>query len=250
MRGACLTRDAPRTYVLAVSPPPNNSTPSGSGRFRENELDSPAAWRRLGFAALLGTVGSVGMWSVPVALPAVQAEFGIARADAALPYTLAMVGFALGGVLMGRLSDRLGIVAPLICGAIALSLGYVAAGLAGSLPSFALAHGLLIGLGASASFGPLIADMSQWFVRRRGIAVAIASCGNYLAGTVWPPLLQHFISTAGWRATHIGIGVFCAVSMPPLIWALRRRAPMHARHLGEPLRRRDEGRRLVFRRMR
>ncbi len=227
MSGAALTRTARRTYVGAVSSAGNISAPSGTGRDRSAELDSSAAWRRLAVAVVLGTISSVGMWSVPVALPVVQAEFGVARGGASLPYTLAMVGFAVGGVLMGRLSDRRGVVAPLLCGAAALSLGYIVAGLASSLSLFALANGVLIGVGASASFGPLIADTSQWFVRRRGIAVAVVSCGNYVAGTVWPPVLQHFISTHGWRATHIGVGVFCAVAMLPLIWALRRRPPMH-----------------------
>ena len=61
-------------------------------------------------------------------LPAVQAEFGVDRAAASLPYTLTMIGFALGGIVMGRLSDRIGIVLPALIGAVALSLGYVAAG--------------------------------------------------------------------------------------------------------------------------
>ncbi len=91
--------------------------------------------------------------------------------------------------------------------------------------TFALFH-VLIGLGASATFGPLMADSSQWFTRRRGIAVGLASSGNYLAGTLWPPLLQHFIATQGWRATHIGIGLLCAITMLPLLLALRRRSPM------------------------
>ena len=85
----------------------------------------------------------------------------------------------------------------------------------------------LIGLGCSASFGPLMADISHWFVRRRGIAVAIAASGNYLAGTIWPPVVQHFIATDGWRATHIGIGLFCFVAMLPLVLLLRRRIEDH-----------------------
>ena len=92
-------------------------------------VESPFAWWRLAAAVVLGAVGSVGMWSVPVVLPAVQAEFGVARADASLPFTLAMMGFAFGGVAMGRLSDRLGIVAPVVCGELALSVGYIGAGL-------------------------------------------------------------------------------------------------------------------------
>src|SRR5262249_2452665 len=77
-------------------------------------------------------------------------------------------------------------------------------------------------------FGPLMADISHWFVRRRGIAVAIASSGNYLAGVFWPPLIQHFIDTQGWRPTQAGVGIICALTMPPLMLALRRGAPSHA----------------------
>src|SRR5215471_19959950 len=96
-------------------------------------VESPFAWLRLVAAVMLGSIGSVGMWSVPVVLPAVQNEFGVARADASLPYTLAMVGFAFGGVVMGRLSDRFGIVMPIVCGAFALGVGYLAAGFAPTL---------------------------------------------------------------------------------------------------------------------
>src|SRR4029450_9965871 len=110
----------------------------------------PSAWLRLIAAVALGTIGSVGMWSVPVVLPAVQVEFGVARADASLPFTLAMVGFALGGVVMGRLSDRFGIVTPVLCGIIALSAGYIAAGFAPSLTLFALVY-VLIGLCTAAT---------------------------------------------------------------------------------------------------
>jgi MFS family permease len=193
----------------------------------ESPADSAAAWLRLAVVVLLATIGGIGMWSFVVALPAIQAEFGIARADASLPFTMQMIGFAGGGVLMGRLVDRYGIAAPLGLGTVSLSAGYLATGLSSSLWQGALAHGLLIGFGCSATFGPLMADISHWFVRRRGIAVAIAAAGNYVAGTVWPPVVQHFISTSGWRATHIGIGLFCLVTMFPLIFALRRRIEDH-----------------------
>ena len=144
-------------------------------------VESPFAWLRLATAVLLGTVGSIGAWAVPVVLPAVQADFGVARADASLPYTLAMVGFAVGGVLMGRLSDRFGVLAPAACSAISLCVGLVAAGFAPNLITFALVY-VLIGIGASGTFGPLMADISQWFTYRRGIAVAIVASGNYVGG--------------------------------------------------------------------
>jgi MFS family permease len=159
----------------------------------------------------------------------VQAEFGVDRGAASLPYTLLMIGYAAGGVVMGRLADRFGVALPITAGAIALGLGYISAGLSGALWQFVLAHGLLIGLlGSSSTFGPLVADTSFWFNRRRGVAVAICASGNYLAGTIWPPVVQYFIDAVGWRWTHIGIGLFCAATMLPLALALRRRAPFTA----------------------
>jgi MFS family permease len=194
---------------------------------RADATDSPAAWLRLAAAVLIGTIGGAGMWSVVVALPAVQAEFSVARADASLPFTFTMIGFAFGGVAMGRLSDRFGIVRPVIGGTLALSLGYVLAGAAArNLWEFALAYGVLIGAGSSVTFGPLMADLSYWFVRRRGIAVALVASGNYFAGTLWPPVVQHFIATAGWRSTHVGIGLFCAATVLPLSLLLRGRPSM------------------------
>lgn len=190
--------------------------------------DSSYAWYRLAISVLIATIGGVGMWSVVVSLPAVQAEFGAARAGASLPFTLSMIGFAFGGVLLGRLADRVGIVPPVIGGAISLALGYFAAGFATSLWQFALAYGVLIGLfGCAATFVPLLADVSHWFDRRRGIAVAICASGNYIAGAFWPPVVEHFIRTIGWRETHFAIGVLCVVTMPPLALLLRRCPPMH-----------------------
>jgi MFS family permease len=199
---------------------------SAATRATADVVDSTYAWLRLANAVALSAVGGVGMWSVVVALPTVQAEFGLARGEASVPFTLTMIGFAIGGVMMGRLADRFGIFVPVLIGIVSIALGYVAAGMAPNFLLFSLAHGLLIAFaGSSAMFGPLIADTSFWFLRRRGIAVAICASGNYVAGTIWPPIVQHFIETAGWRATHIGIGIACLVLMLPLTLVLRRRAP-------------------------
>ena len=190
------------------------------------EPESAYAWVRLAVTLLLSTIGGVGMWSVVVALPPVQAEFGVARADASLPYTLTMIGFGISGILLGRLSDRFGIMVPVIIGTVTMALGYAAAGVAGSLWQYTLAQGLLVGAGSSATFGPLLADTSLWFTRRRGIAVAIFASGNYLAGAVWPPIVQHFIESVGWRQTYFGIALFCVATMLPLALLLRRPPPI------------------------
>ena len=189
-------------------------------------VDSRYAWMRLVVALVLMTIGSGAMYVVAVVLPSVQAEFGVARADASLPYTLMMVGFGIGGVLMGRLADRFGVMVPALIGSVGLGTGFITAGSAGSIGAFAVAHGLLLGLlGSSATFGPLVADTSLWFARRRGTAVAVCASGNYLAGAIWPPIVQHFVGTVGWRQTYLGLGVFCVAMMPLLALMLRARPP-------------------------
>lgn len=190
-------------------------------------VESPYAWWRLAVSLLLMTIGGSGMYSVTVVLPAIQAEFGIDRGAASLPYTLTMIGFGLGGVLMGRMADRFGVLVPVAVGGVALGAGFIAAGLAPGMWTFGLAQGLLIGLlGTSATFAPLVSDTSQWFDRRRGTALAICMSGNYVAGAIWPPVMQHFIDAAGWRHTYIGIGVFCLLSILPLALFLRPRPPL------------------------
>jgi MFS family permease len=182
-------------------------------------------WFRVTISLLLSTIAGIGMWSAVVALPAVQADFGIDRASASLPFTFAFSGYAFGGALMGRLADRLGVVTPLTIGAVMLGLGYVSSSFSVAAWQYAAAYGV-IGVGSSAAFAPLMADISHWFTRQRGIAVAIVSCGSYLAGTIWPPAIEYALASLGWRQTHAVIGVLSMLTMLPLIFlALRSRAP-------------------------
>jgi MFS family permease len=191
-----------------------------------SQPDSRQAWWRLLATLLLMTIGSAGMYVVSVMLPAVQADFGVTRAEASLPYTLLMIGFGLGCVLMGRLADRYGIVPVILLGAASLGLGFVACGWVGSITAYAVVQGLFIGLfGSSATFVPLVADTSLWFVKRRGIAVAVCASGNYVAGAIWPPVVQHFVETVGWRPTCVGLGVFSFVAMAALAGFMRAKTP-------------------------
>jgi MFS family permease len=175
----------------------------------------------------LATISGIGLWAPVVVLPTIQAEFGIDRAGASLPYTATMIGFALGGVLMGRLADRFGIMVPMLVGALALALGFFVAAFAPNYWIFVFAQAVLIGLlGCATSFGPLVADVSLWFHRQRGLAVAIVASGNYLAGTIWPPILTWAIANYGWRNAYIALGVLAMATMLPLSWFLRRRASL------------------------
>jgi len=212
---------------IRIREPGSGGAVASVGGRPHGEVDSTYAWARLAVSLALSTIGGVGMWSVVVALPAVQAEFGVARGTASLPYTLTMIGFGFAGIAMGRLSDRFGIMVPVVVGSVTMALGYAAAGASTSLWQYTLAQGLLVGAGSSATFAPLLAHTSMWFTRRRGMAVAIFASGNYLAGTVWPPIVQQGIEAIGWRHTCYAIAVVTVLTMLPLALALRRPPPRH-----------------------
>lgn len=190
-------------------------------------LDSRYSWTRLALSLAVATVGNVGMWSIIVVMPALQAEFGGGRGEASLPYTLTMVGFALGNMIIGRAVDRFGVSKVLALAALMSSVGYVLAALSPTLFLLALAQ-LIIGLGTAAFFGPLIADISLWFRKRRGIAVAIAASGNYLSGAIWPVLLAGVQAEQGWRAVYVVLAVLVSASVVPAALMLRRRLPAHS----------------------
>ncbi|MSQ57110.1 MAG: MFS transporter, partial [Limnohabitans sp.] len=190
-------------------------------------IDSPyAAWRLLTTLGLV-TLGNSSMYVVSVVLPEVQKEFGVNRADASLPYTFMMICFGIGGLWTGKWADRYGITRVLLIGSIAVTSGFVWAGLSGSIWTFTLAHGLLLGLlGSSSTFAPLLADTSLWWNKRRGIAVAICASGNYIAGTFWPPVAQWGIETIGWRETYFYMGLICGIGMTMLSLRMRQRPPL------------------------
>ncbi|WP_136634387.1 MFS transporter [Pseudooceanicola onchidii] len=190
-------------------------------------LDSGYSWRRLMLSLAISIVGNVGMWAVIVVLPSMQAEFGLARADSTIPYTLTMAGFALGNGLIGRVVDRFGITWALTGAALAQGLGFLAAAIFPGFWGVTFLH-LAVGLGAAACFGPLIADVSLWFLRRRGIAVALIASGNYLSGAIWPVVLSGVLAEGGWRAVYTIMGwAILAVVIPGAIF-LRRRLPEEA----------------------
>ena len=187
--------------------------------------ESRYAYLRLAAGLVIMTIGCSGMYVMAVALTPIQHEFGISRAEASLPYTLTMTAFGVGGIFMGRLADRFGVLLPTLLGGFGLGAGFAAASFAQSLWQFMAAQ-MVIGLAGSSMFGPIVADTSFWFQRRRGIAVAIVASGNYLAGAVWPPILQHYFDAVGWRPTYLWSGILFSVSVLVLCsLSLRRPRP-------------------------
>ena len=187
-----------------------------------SQLDSRAAWVRLTISLVIAIIGNIGMWAIIVVMPSVQAEFGIGRADASLPYTVTMIAFAIGNVVIGKAIDRWGIVVALVAAALLEGAGFLLAAYATSLNLLLIAQAF-IGFASAACFGPLIADISHWFMKRRGIAVAIVASGNYLSGAIWPLVLSGVLATSGWRTAYLILAMSMIFAMLPLSLFLRRK---------------------------
>ncbi|MFY9209832.1 MAG: MFS transporter [Aestuariivita sp.] len=194
--------------------------------------DSTYSWTRLCITLAIGMIANVGMWAVIVVMPAVEVEFEATRAASSMPYTLTMIGFAVGNLLIGRLVDRFGVTLALNGAALIIAAGFVLSTYAPTMMVLSFTH-LLLGLGTAVGFGPLIADISHWFLKRRGIAVALVASGNYLSGAIWPTLLADVLADSGWRQVYLMLAIIAVLVIPPLSMLLRRRLPEDAHGVAE-----------------
>ena len=150
--------------------------------------ESSYAWSRLFASLFISTVGSAGMYLVVIILPEIQNDFGVSRGAASFSYTMVMLGFGLGGILFGRLVALHGILKPLMISVLALATSFVVTGMVRTIYMLYLMHFMIGFFGCAVVFAPLVSDISKWFNKRRGFAVSICACGNFLAGAIWPPL--------------------------------------------------------------
>ena len=164
-----------------------------------------------------------------VALKPIAADLETVRSVPSLAYSLMMVGAGVGGIAMGWWMDRLGVMQPAIFGSVMISLGALLTSYAEGPWTLFVASGLLIGLlGKAALIAPLVANVTRWFDRRRGLAVAVLTSGQGLAGAIWPGIVQYFNDLVGWRGTFLYFSVFAAITMVPLALLLRPQPPVTA----------------------
>jgi MFS family permease len=179
-------------------------------------FDSRNSWVVAVVALAVLTVSYGAPLVTVVALKPIAAEFGTSRSVPSLAVSLTYIGSGFGGILMGWISGRVGIRRVVIGCGLMLSSGLALASL-GGLWSLYLCNLLLVGLlGTAGMFSPIMAYVTRWFDRRRGSAVALVSSGQYVAGALWPLILQLAVGTIGWRSTMLLYGGLAAGTIVPL----------------------------------
>ena len=177
-------------------------------------IETRSSWLVAAVALFVITMAFGAAWITAVALKDIAAEVGGSRSIPALASSLAWLGSGAGGILMGRIGDRIGTRWTVVCGALMIALGLAISTLGLPWPLW-IGHGLFIGLiGLGGINAPLYIYVSRWFDRRRGSALALISSGTYLAGAMWPPVFERAIAAFGWRET--------------MLWYALRMRPRHA----------------------
>jgi len=202
---------------------------SGNGGSRPSSdasIETAYGWAVVVASVLLMTVGTAGFYITVVALKPIAAEFGWPRWVPSAAYSVSLLGTGLGGIWMGKWSDRIGMMWPTIAGALAIVLGSYLAAQADNRWSYLAIHAVLIGFfGGGAMFSPLVANVTRWFDRHRGIAVSAVVSGQGLAGAFFAPAFRWSVENEGWRTTFEIYALFCLVTLIPLALVLRPKPP-------------------------
>jgi|TARA_B110000483_G_scaffold147235_1_gene175602 MFS family permease len=191
------------------------------------EQDTLKSWFRLIVLFIIGVIGTVGMWSVVVVLPALETEFNIDRGNASLLYATTMVGFGLGNFLIGKITDKIGIKIPIVIAIITLILSYLLATISKEFWQLLILQ-VFMGLAAATFFGPSMADIGNFFETRRGLAVSIIASANYVAGASWPLVISYFLNFSDWRDVYLYIALICLIIMVPLVLILKNNIASHS----------------------
>jgi MFS family permease len=194
-----------------------------------SSVETKASWAVASVALFVLGMSYGGAWIAVVALKDIANEVGGSRSVPALASSLAWLGGGIGGIMMGRIADRIGTRWTVMFGALMVGLGLSISTLGPPWPLW-IGHGVFIGLiGIGGINAPLYIYVSRWFDRRRGSALALISSGTYLAGAVWPPVFQQAIASFGWRQTMLWYALAEIVLIVPLA-AIYFRAPPEVIH--------------------
>ena len=194
---------------------------------RADSIELRYGWVVIFASLALGTISMAAPNILFVSLKDIAADFGWPRAGPSAAFSLLMMGSGVGGIAMGFWMDKRGVMQPVLFGSVMIGLGAILAGHASARWDFYVANGLLLGVfGEAAMIAPLVANATRWFDRRRGLAVAILTSGQGVAGAIWPPVVRLLNDSVGWRDTYLYFGIFALATLTPLALFLKPKPPV------------------------
>ena len=187
-------------------------------------IDSQQAWLRLILIFVMSVLGTAGMWSVVIIMPNIQNEFQLDRAASTYPYVTTMFGYGFGNVIIGRMLDKVGFKKPIIFALALLIISYILSTFAYDILWLSVIQ-FFLGFSAAAFFGPMMADISKFFYKRKGLAVSLVASAQHLCGAIWPFLIKGFLLEGDWRNAHLFIALICSIFIPILFYFIGNKSP-------------------------
>jgi len=150
---------------------------------------------------LYGTQYSFGVFFKPM-----SDQFGWTRALTSGPFSLSMILGGLLSILAGRLSDKFGPRIVVTFGGIIFGSGYLLMSRITNLWGLYLSYGVLVAIGSSTLYVPLVAMMARWFSKRRGLMIGIGISGIGFGIGVVPAIASQLIISFDWRTSLFVVG--------------------------------------------
>ena len=200
----------------------------------DDSIETPFGWVIMVASLLIITMAVATNYLVVVGIKPMAESMDWPRWVTSSAYSCMAIGSGIGGILVGLWADKRGIASSLAMAAVSIGIGTVLISQTDSPVAMLVICFIFLGMfGNGAVFSPLIANITRWFDRRRGIAVSIVMAGQNLAGALWAPTFRHGFETIGWRETWFWYGLLATAGLLPASLLLRRRPPMP--ELGKPV---------------
>ena len=183
-------------------------------------------WKLVGLALLVIGLVSGPIWSgVGVWVKALETHFGWSRAQLTGAFSLAQLEGSILGPFLGYLIDRLGPRRMVFAGLVITGAGFVLFSRTNNLVIFYLSYGLIMAGSAAGSWLPFMTAINRWFIRKRGLAMAVAAEGSPLGGLFLLPVLAWAVTPGhfGWSTTALWIGIVFLALAFPVSWLIRER---------------------------
>jgi MFS family permease len=183
-------------------------------------------WVIVAAGGLMGCVAIGGLFSLPVILRSMVASTGWTTTGVSASMTIGFLAMAVGSAVCGALSDRSGARWTCLIGSLLIGGGLELASRSQTLAGFQWSFGLVIGLGASAIFAPVVACVTGWFMTQRSLAVSLVSAGFGMAPLTMSPWVAWLAGSHDWRAVlqivallvlAVLLPAACLIRRPPLL---------------------------------
>ncbi len=190
-----------------------------------SSIETRFSWIIAGVSLSLLAFSFGGLWIIAVGLKTIAADTGGSRSVPSAASSLAWLGTAFGGIIMGQIAERIGVRWTVAFGAVSMAIG-LALSSGGEPWQLYVGHGLFMGLLGNAGINaPLYVYVSRWFDKHRGSSLALISSGSYIAGAIWPTIFERSIAHYGWQQTMLGFGILQMVVIVPIALTVLRRPP-------------------------